>query len=78
MSLALFSSNMEINLTACLKYNVPFIGLFTQDDRAAVAELGQMVLASTDLRAHMNEATEYVAQTKDVDFCKVLELLPDQ
>jgi len=41
-----------------------------------VAELGRLALTKTDFEI-MNEAVERVARTLNVEFCKVLELLPD-
>ncbi len=45
--------------------------------QAAVAELGQRALAGTDLSTLMDETTAIVAQTLEVEYCKVLELLPN-
>jgi len=45
--------------------------------QAAVAALGQRSLIIADLPILMNEAVVLVAQTLDVEYCKVLELLPD-
>jgi PAS domain S-box-containing protein len=45
--------------------------------QAAVAELGQRALAGPDLDSLMSEALAVVAQTVDVEYCSVLELLPD-
>lgn len=45
--------------------------------QAAVAELGQRALASTDLSALMNDAASLVARTLCTEFSKVLEVLPD-
>ncbi|MFQ5724235.1 MAG: PAS domain S-box protein, partial [Terriglobia bacterium] len=45
--------------------------------QAAVAQLGQRALAGTDLSALMEEAVTLVAETLEVEYCKVLELLPD-
>ncbi len=44
--------------------------------QAAVAGLGRRALRGTDLGQLMDEATRLVAQTLEVDLCKVLELLP--
>jgi len=44
--------------------------------QAAVAELGQHALAGMDLSTLMDEATATVAQTLEVEYAKVLELLP--
>jgi signal transduction histidine kinase/DNA-binding response OmpR family regulator len=46
--------------------------------QALVAELGQRALAGIELDALMNEAVALVAQTTDVEYCLVLELLPDE
>ncbi len=45
--------------------------------QAAVAKLGQLALAETDLFTLMDEAVALVAQSIEVDYCLVLELLPD-
>lgn len=45
--------------------------------QAAVAELGQRALAGIDLPALMDEVVALVSQTLEVEYCKVLELLPD-
>ncbi|HLO48527.1 MAG TPA: PAS domain S-box protein [Kamptonema sp.] len=44
--------------------------------QAAVAYLGQQALAETDLSALMDKAVVLVAQTLEVEYCKLLELLP--
>ena len=44
--------------------------------QSAVAQLGQRALAEGDLRALMDEAVDLVAKALDVEYCKVLELLP--
>lgn len=46
--------------------------------QAVVAELGQRVLAGIDLPTLFNEVTALVADTLKVNFCQVLELLPDR
>ncbi|MBI4522985.1 MAG: GAF domain-containing protein [Deltaproteobacteria bacterium] len=43
-----------------------------------VAELGQYALATMDLSMLMQKAVSLVAQTLGVEYCKVLELLPDR
>jgi PAS domain S-box-containing protein len=45
--------------------------------QAVAAELGQRALAGTDLSVLMDEAVVLIAQTLGVEYCKVLELLPD-
>jgi diguanylate cyclase (GGDEF)-like protein/PAS domain S-box-containing protein len=44
--------------------------------QAAVAYLGHEAIAETDLSALMDKAAVLIAQTLDVDFCQLLELLP--
>ena len=44
--------------------------------QAAVAYLGQQALADTDLSALMDKAAVLIAQTLDVEYCQLLELLP--
>lgn len=46
--------------------------------QAAVAQLGQRALAVSDLPVLMDEAVTLVASTLGVEYCKVLELLPDR
>ncbi|MCB9106147.1 MAG: PAS domain-containing protein [Anaerolineales bacterium] len=45
--------------------------------QATVADLGQIALAGVELEALMQEATRQIAQALDVEFCKVLELQPE-
>ncbi len=45
--------------------------------QAVVIALGQRALAGTKLSALMDEATKLVAQSLDVEYCKVLELVGD-
>jgi PAS domain S-box-containing protein len=42
-----------------------------------VARLGLRALGGADLQSLLDEAVELVARTLDVEYCKVLELLPD-
>lgn len=44
--------------------------------QAVVADLGVYALAGADLQPLMDEAVRQVAKTLDMDYCKVLELLP--
>ncbi|HEY9614120.1 PAS domain S-box protein [Allocoleopsis sp.] len=46
--------------------------------QAVIAELGQRALAGTELSALMDEATALVAQSLDVEYCQVLELMPNR
>lgn len=43
----------------------------------AIARLGQLALSGADLSTLMNETVSSIAQTLEVEYCKVLELLPD-
>jgi PAS domain S-box-containing protein len=45
--------------------------------QAVVAELGQRALVGADLSALVNTAIQLVVRTLDVEYCKVLRLLPD-
>lgn len=45
--------------------------------QAAVAALGQRALGGLELQALMDETAALVAETLDVEFCKILELLPE-
>lgn len=45
--------------------------------QAAVADLGQRALAVQDLQVLMEEAVQMVAETLDVEYCKLLERLSD-
>ncbi|MFH7026199.1 MAG: response regulator [Heteroscytonema crispum UTEX LB 1556] len=46
--------------------------------QATVAQLGQSALLGKDLSSLMNEAVALVAQNLEVEYCKVLELLPEK
>ncbi len=46
--------------------------------QAAVAKLGQLALENIDLYALMDEAVILITQGLEVEYSKVLELLPDQ
>ncbi|MEW6357895.1 MAG: PAS domain S-box protein [Planctomycetota bacterium] len=46
--------------------------------QTVVAELGQYALRSADLSALLNEAVARAAETLQVEYCKVLELLPER
>src|SRR5205823_14300800 len=46
--------------------------------QTVVGALGQFALVSTDFSALLNQAIMLVSQTLEVEFCKVLELQPDQ
>jgi len=46
--------------------------------QAVVAELGQRVLAGIDLKTLLDEVVARVADTLAVEYCQILELLPDR
>lgn len=46
--------------------------------QAAVAKLGQLALADTDVDTLMDEAVFLIAQCLEVEYCQVLELLSDR
>ncbi|MGN6552428.1 MAG: GAF domain-containing protein, partial [Verrucomicrobiota bacterium] len=45
--------------------------------QTAVAALGQFALTSSDFGALLSQAATLVSQTLEVQFCRILELLPD-
>lgn len=44
--------------------------------QATLSELGQRAMSARDLQALMDEVVERVAQVLEVEYCKILELLP--
>jgi PAS domain S-box-containing protein len=46
--------------------------------QAVVAQLGQHMLLGTEISQLMDEAVSLVSQTLEVEYCQVLELLPDR
>lgn len=46
--------------------------------QAAVAQLSQHALKSSDLQSLMDEAVTLIAQTLEVEYCKIVELLSDE
>ena len=46
--------------------------------QAAIAELGQLALTDIGLQAWMDRVVERVAAVLDVEYCKILELVPDR
>jgi two-component system, cell cycle sensor histidine kinase and response regulator CckA len=47
------------------------------NQRAAVARLGQIAILETDKLSLMNKVIEVVSETLNVEFCKILEFIPD-
>jgi len=48
------------------------------NQQSVIAQLGQRALGGCDLNELFNEAVKQVAQTLDVEYCKVLEVLPSE
>ncbi|MUG97882.1 response regulator [Scytonema sp. UIC 10036] len=46
--------------------------------QATVAQLGQSALSGTDLSSLMKEAVALVVENLEVEYCKILELLPEE
>ncbi|MFB2969421.1 PAS domain S-box protein [Aerosakkonema sp. BLCC-F183] len=46
-------------------------------EQQAIAQIGQRALAGSNLDTLMEEAVNVIAQTLEVEYCKVLELLPE-
>jgi PAS domain S-box-containing protein len=46
--------------------------------QSALAELGQRALSSIDIKTLMQEAVNLVSQTLDVEYCELLELMPEK
>jgi signal transduction histidine kinase/HAMP domain-containing protein/ActR/RegA family two-component response regulator len=46
--------------------------------QTAVAALGQFAIVSTDIQALFNQVVMLVTQTLEIEFCQILELLPDR
>ena len=45
--------------------------------QASIAELSQRALAGTELKVLMNDAVMLIAEGLEVEYCKILKLLPD-
>gem|GEM_PF-1655961 len=45
--------------------------------QAAVAELGQNVLAGLEIATLLNQAVKLIAEGLEIEYCQILELLPD-
>ena len=46
--------------------------------QATIAEIGQLAIAADELTWFMDKVVGAIAQTLDVNYCKILELLPDR
>ena len=49
----------------------------SERQQATIAHLGQRALAGADLSTLMDEAVRLIARTLEVEYCKILELLPE-
>ncbi|HEY9675240.1 MAG TPA: PAS domain S-box protein [Waterburya sp.] len=74
----LFKANEELKIEITERKRVEAELKTRARQQAAVAELGQQALAGHQLKHLMNQAVALVAQILEVDYCKVLELLPDE
>ncbi|WP_414548316.1 PAS domain-containing protein [Anabaena sp. CCY 0017] len=73
--LAVRMTGVEIDITQSKEVG---ISLETRaNQQAAVAELSQQALAGTELNILMDSCVTLVAQLLKVEYCKILELLPD-
>lgn len=48
------------------------------EQQAVITQLGQRDLSSVDLQELFNEACAHIAQTLSIDFCNLLELVPEK
>ncbi|MDF5709437.1 MAG: PAS domain-containing protein [Nostoc sp. S4] len=74
-SVAVGMSAINIDITKCKQAQEALEVHANQ--QATIAELSQIALAGTDLTALMNLCSSIVAQCLKVEYCKVLELLPN-
>lgn len=68
-------SGVDINITKCKEAESALE--MRANQQAVVAELSQKALAGIDLTTLMNSCVTLVAQHLKVEYCKILELLPD-
>ncbi|TVP65905.1 MAG: GAF domain-containing protein [Nodularia sp. (in: Bacteria)] len=74
-SVAVWMSGVDIDIT---KRKEAESGLeIRANQQAVIAELSQKALAGTDLTTLMNSCVTHIAQNLNVEYCKILELLPD-
>ncbi|MEH2068876.1 MAG: PAS domain-containing protein [Nostoc sp.] len=74
-SVAVGMSAINIDITKCKQVQEALEVYANQ--QATIAELSQIALAGTELTALMNLCTSIVTQCLKVEYCKVLELLPN-
>ena len=75
-TLALFKANEELQIENAERKRIEAELKTRAKQQAAVAELGQQALAGNRLDRLMNQAVTLIAQTLEVEYCNVLELLP--
>lgn len=68
-------SGIDIDITKCKEAESALE--IRAHQQAVIAELTQQALAGTDLQTLMNSCVMLVAQNLKVEYCQVLELLPD-
>ncbi len=68
-------TGVEIDITQCKEVGTALETRANQ--QAVVAELSQQALAGTELNILMESCVTLVAQQLKVEYCKILELLPD-
>jgi PAS domain S-box-containing protein len=76
-TMELFKANEELRIENAERKRVEAELKTRARQQAAVAELGQQALKSKRLDRLMNKAVALIAQILEVEYCKVLELLPD-
>ncbi len=77
-TMQLFKANEELQIENAERRRVEAELKTRAKQQAAVAELGQQALAGKQLDRLMNQAVAQIAQILKVEYCKVLELLPDE
>ena len=77
-TMELFKANEELRIENAERKRVEAELKTRARQQAAVAELGQQALAGKPLDGLMNQAVTLIAQILEVEYCKVLELLPDR
>jgi PAS domain S-box-containing protein len=76
-TMELFKANEELQIENVERKRVEAELKTRAQQQAAVAQLGQQALAALELDCLVNQAVALVAQILEVEYCKVLELLPD-
>ncbi|HEY9666007.1 MAG TPA: PAS domain S-box protein [Coleofasciculaceae cyanobacterium] len=76
-TMELFKANEELRVENAERKRVEAELKTRARQQAAVAELGQQALAGKPVVTLMNQAVALIAQILGIEYCKVLELLPD-